>query len=586
MLTRRDLQREKRTLTVTSEPGREILSQEGQLTAEPEADRLGAPDVTQQPKIPQDKPLVIEENPDPYRRRIGRVGRHKGGLLAWLYRSLQLQPRELTPEEIEKKSEQRKRRELEGLLKNESILAMRRIINCLDQLNLCYRYPKSQKDFVFQSGIQSVKFTTILMQPEALYFKVDVHRLPRGISLMQLAELDVLNNLSIACGHRVICKYNEVIGFWFVIERATGIMGIPNHVEFQGMMDLFPKTADELTIPLGMSVNSKRAYFSIKAMPHLLIAGATGSGKSNEVNVILGTLISRNNPNQLRLVMIDLKGGMELGFYEGIPHLWPVDGVTDTGIITEQELVQPLLNEIMEEAKRRMYKMEREGHKDISRYNAHRKGENRLPRILLVIDEWANVRLGDHGAQAEKVLANITAQGRAVGIHVILATQVPSRQVISLLIKTNLPGKMCFSVPSYTASEVVINTGDAQGLAPQGRFVFQCGSDTYQVQAPLMPDQIIRELVTSIKRHEDPNIKRRNHDVSIDELLEYALGPLEGSLNRRQLFEAFKQRGITRDEISQILMDLEDQKVVVIGENSYQVKAASGGAPRTLEIIK
>lgn len=584
MLTRRDLQREKRTLTVTSEPGREILSKDGQYIAEPEADRLGAPDVTQQAELPQDKPLSIEENPDPYRRRIGPVGRHRMDFWSWLYRLLS--PRELTPEEIAAKSEKQQRRELESLLKNESILSLKRITNCLNQLNLCYRYPKSQKDLLFQSGIQSVQFTHIGMQPEALYFKVDVHKLPRGISLMQIAEQDILNNLSIACGHRVICKYNETIGFWLVIERASGVMGIPNHVEFQKMMDLFPNTADELTIPLGLTVNSKRAYYSIKSMPHLLIAGATGSGKSNEVNVILGTLITRNNPSQLRLVMIDLKGGMELGFYEGIPHLWPVDGVTDTGIVTEQELVQPLLTELFEEAKRRMYLFERAEHKDISRYNAHRKGENRIPRILLVIDEWANVRLGAHGAQAEKVLANITAQGRAVGIHVILATQVPSRQVISLLIKTNLPGKMCFSVPSYTASEVVINTGDAQGLAPQGRFVFQSGSDTFQVQAPLMPDQTIRDIVQSIKRNEDPMIRKRNHDVTVDEILEYALGPLEGRLNRNQIFANFKDRGITRVEISQILMDLEAQKVVVIGENSYQVKGSSGTASRELEIIK
>lgn len=574
---------EPRTLVVTSEPGQEIISRDGKADADPQAEKLAAPDVNETAVMPQEKPLSFDENPDPLRQRIHTKGAGHGGIWGILYRFLSPAPRQLTADEQAKFDENRRRREMEALLKRESILAMKRITNCLNQLNLCYRYPKSQQDWLSR-GLQEVQFKKVLMQPEALYFQIDVNRLPRGIAMMQLADQPVLNQLSLSCEHRVICKYNEAIGFWYVIERASGIMGIPVHVDYQSMAETFPITADDLTIPLGMTTNSRRMYYSIKAMPHLLIAGATGAGKSNEVNVILGTLITRNSPDQLKLVMIDLKGGMELGFYEGIPHLWPVEGVTDTGIVTEQELVPPLLNELMEEAKRRMYTIERADHKDISRYNARRKGKNRLPRILLVIDEWANVRLGDHGAQAEKALANLTALGRAVGIHVIVATQVPSRQVISLLIKVNLPGKMCFSVPSYTASEVVINVGDAMGLAPQGRFIFQSGSETHQIQAPFMPDQSIRDIVLAVRRGERPVITQR-HDVTHEELIRFALEKLEGRLNRNQLFTEFRPRGIRQAELESMLAQLEEQKTVELDDNQYTVIPSSGTSSRHLEIV-
>ncbi|MCW4004953.1 MAG: FtsK/SpoIIIE domain-containing protein [Candidatus Bathyarchaeota archaeon] len=531
--------------------------------------------------IPEDQQFHMAEEPDRLRKSIHRMSsRH------WIARLIRgivraTRKREIDPSVQRKRQEESKLRHQRRFLMEEADLYWDRIINTLNARDLCYRYPKSERDLL-TSGIRSVNFTEVRLQSAQIGFKIDTVHRPRGIGILQLVAEDVLTDLSVSCGHRVTAMYNEKDGAWYWVERESGIRGIPSHVTWQEMTEVWPQYADELTIPMGRSANSKMIYRSLKTMPHLLIAGSTGAGKSNMMNVILCTLISRNTPDNLRLLGVDLKGGLELTFYEGIPHLMSLEDITETGIVYERDAVPGLLSWLIGEGERRMNILKEAGHKEFGKYNAHRK-YNKLPRIVLLIDEWADIKLDPAvGRKAEPLLANLAARMRAVGIHVIVATQAPTKEVISTLIKTNLKSKMAFSCPSISSSMLILGNGDAKDLQPPGRFIYQSG-EQITIQSPYISDQMVREIVQAAIEGRSMQIKQ-SHDVTLEEILCYALDNLDGELSHTKLYEQFKKRGLTRDETRTWMKSIENQ-VVVVRDTSYEVSIPSGSAPRRLKLV-
>jgi len=247
--------------------------------------------------------------------------------------------------------------------------------------------------------------------------------------------------------------------------------------------------------------------------------------------------------------------------------------------VYEREQVSAMLDWLIKFGEKRMELIKSAGRKNIDGYNKNRR-KKRLSRLLLVIDEWADVRLARGiGAQAEERLANIAQRMRAVGIHIILATQVPKREVISTIIKTNLPGRMAFSCPSNTASQLIIDVGDARGLAPRGRFMYQKGTELLQIQAPYMSDKQIADIVSAaISGSGEPQLERI--DVTQDEIIEYALDQLNGYLSSAKLFEKFKGR-IPRDDLFELLKSLDDTTIEARG-NLYQVEPGAGSRSRQL----
>lgn len=529
-----------------------------------------------------ENPLRPSIQPMPSRRRLVRLWRRFQG---WL--RARFGPQRLSEAERIERNELLARKQLEQQLRAEAELYMDRIINALNARELCYRYKEHEKSML-TGGVQSVRFDLIGLQPDAIYLRIDTNRRPRGVGILDLLNDDILTDLSVTVGHKVTGHYSERLGAMYIIERASGVMGIPAHVKFQDMLDTWPPSSDELTIPLGMTQNSKRVYRSLKSFPHLLIGGATDQGKSNMMNVILGTFLLNNTPEQLRMILVDLKGGMEFTFYEGLPHLYrPLmlgeRVISETGIIYDRDQVPDALQVLVVEGERRMAIMREKGHKNIASYNAHRRPDHRLPRILLVVDEWADVRLVQGlGTKAEKALSNIASRMRAVGIHLIVATQNPKKEVISTIVKTNLPAKMAFSVPDNTSSQIIIDTADARGLAPRGRYAFVGGSTRMIIQAPYMPDTVIREIVAnSISgRLERPKTR---HDVTIEEVLEWALDNEQGKLALRVLYAQYKDRGVGRDEMSDWLSKL-DGKTIQVRDNYYVIKPVGSAKVRTLVV--
>lgn len=484
----------------------------------------------------------------------------------------------LTPEEEMLARESERRKAIETQLKSEAMLFQQRIINVFDRLNLCYRSTSGSREHT-----RHVSFYLVKIYPEAFYFFVNVSKIPRGISALDLIKPDVLTDLSLGTGRRITAHFSERSGCVFVVERATGVLGIPNHVKIADMWAATPASADGLSIPIGLAVNSKPVYRSLSKMYSLLIAGTTGSGKSNFANVLLCTIIRRNPPERLKLILVDLKGGLEFSFYEGIPHLLSVPKYAENGICYARDQVPGVLAWLLAEGERRIQIIKNSGHKDIGAFNHHNR-KLAMPHLVLMADEWADVRLEPRiGKAAEDLLTNIASRFRAVGIHVIICTQVPKVEVISTRIKGVLPAKIAFSMPTNAASMVILDNGSAKSLEPTGRCILQWG-DEVQIQTPFIADADVKLTVEGAIAGSFEKLEAKSHDVTELEIMNYALEIESGWLPVNHLYASFKSRGITRLEIANFLASWEGKEFVV-GSSVFKVTPPAGNRSRRLVAV-
>ncbi len=228
--------------------------------------------------------------------------------------------------------------------------------------------------------------------------------------------------------------------------------------------NIFKQSDGLLVFALGKDVTGKNIAVNLDKMPHLLIAGATGSGKSVMVNCLILSLLYRLNPNELKFIFVDPKR-VELSPYNGIPHLL-------TPVITKADKTVNALKWSVAEMERRYELLEKAGRKDIISYNQSvSKIEDKMPSIVIVIDELAEVMLVNP-VEAETAIIRLAQMARAVGIHLVLATQRPSVNVITGLIKANITSRIAFSVASQIDSRTVLDTGGAEKLLGKGDMLF------------------------------------------------------------------------------------------------------------------
>ncbi|WP_164543848.1 DNA translocase FtsK [Helicobacter pylori] len=258
--------------------------------------------------------------------------------------------------------------------------------------------------------------------------------------------------------------------------------------------ELFQKSSSPLTLALGKDIVGNPFITDLKKLPHLLIAGTTGSGKSVGVNAMILSLLYKNPPDQLKLVMIDPKM-VEFSIYADIPHLL-------TPIITDPKKAIGALQSVAKEMERRYSLMSEYKVKTIDSYNeqAPNNGVKAFPYLIVVIDELADLMMTG-GKEAEFPIARIAQMGRASGLHLIVATQRPSVDVVTGLIKTNLPSRVSFRVGTKIDSKVILDTDGAQSLLGRGDMLFTPpGSNgLVRLHAPFATEDEIKKIVDFIK---------------------------------------------------------------------------------------
>lgn len=309
-----------------------------------------------------------------------------------------------------------------------------------------------------------------------------------GVKLSRITTLS--NDLSLALAAHPIRIEAPIPGKSLVgVEvpnRAKAIVGLREILEDGD----FKKRKNNLHIALGKDVAGMAWFYDLTRMPHLLVAGATNSGKSVCLNAIIVSLLYQNNPDDLRFIMVDPKR-VELPTYNGIPHLL-------TPVITEVSKTINSLKWCLNEMDRRYDLLNKSGKKNIQSYNQTAK--EKLPYIVYIIDELADFMMTS-GKEMEAGIIRLAQMSRAIGIHLILATQRPSVDVITGLIKANIPTRIAFSVASLVDSKTILDSSGAEKLLGQGDMLFATAelAKPKRIQGAYLSDNEINDVVNYIK---------------------------------------------------------------------------------------
>jgi S-DNA-T family DNA segregation ATPase FtsK/SpoIIIE len=263
----------------------------------------------------------------------------------------------------------------------------------------------------------------------------------------------------------------------------------------------FIGSKSKLTLAVGKDINGRINVADMATMPHLLIAGSTGSGKSVAINAMIMSMLYKSTPDQVRLILVDPKR-VELGMYDGIPHLY-------VPIITEPKLAANALRNAVREMERRLKLLAAKGVRNIDQYNKlfddqktpslfddGTEQEGPIPYIVIIIDELADLMMLDQ-SNVEESITRLAQMARAVGIHLVLATQRPSVDVITGLIKANFPARMSFRVATKVDSRTILDGNGAEALLGRGDMLYlpSGSSRVLRLHAPFVTEKEIHSVV-------------------------------------------------------------------------------------------
>ncbi|MDI6666386.1 DNA translocase FtsK [Leuconostoc falkenbergense] len=282
---------------------------------------------------------------------------------------------------------------------------------------------------------------------------------------------------------------------------------VPNDTQatvgFRDMIEHAPFDDNPLNVPLGRDVTGNIIMADLSAMPHLLIAGSTGSGKSVGLNGIIISILLRAKPNEVKLMMVDPKV-VELSIYNGIPHLL-------TPVVSEPRKAAKSLQKVVDEMENRYKLLAQFGKRNIGEYNAAVDKQNagaiatgepimqKMPYIVAIVDEFADL-MSTVGSEIEVSIARLGAKARAAGIHMILATQRPDVKVVNGTIKSNIPGRIAFRTASGIDSRTILDSNGAEKLLGRGDMIFAPpGKPTQRVQGAFISNADVTSVVEFVK---------------------------------------------------------------------------------------
>ncbi len=317
---------------------------------------------------------------------------------------------------------------------------------------------------------------------------------PSNVKLSKIVALD--NNLALSLAAHSIRIEAPIPG-----QRAVGIE-VPNYksatVRLAGVMQSpeWKAASSPLTVAVGRDIAGKPILGDLEKMPHALIAGQTGSGKSVMINALLTSLLYRNSPSDLKLILVDPKQ-VEMAPYADIPHLL-------APVITEPEKCISALKWAVAEMERRYTELAEQGKRNIEEYNKI-KADDRMPYIVIVIDEMADLMMLA-ARDVEALVVRIAQKARAVGIHLVLATQRPSVDVITGLIKANIPARIAFTVSSQVDSRTIIDHIGAEKLLGMGDMLYQTADmpKPKRIQGALILDDETKRVCDFLRDQRPP----------------------------------------------------------------------------------
>lgn len=372
------------------------------------------------------------------------------------------------------------------------------------------RVARKIEEIISHYGIES-KVITLERGPIITRYELTI---PNGIKLNKITSLD--SELKLYLAVKSIRIVAPIPG-----KSSIGIE-VPNrHREDVYLTDIlrettFAKSFGGLNICIGKDIAGRPMNIDLTKLPHLLVAGTTGSGKSVSLNSMVTSLIYSRSPEELRFIMIDPKM-VEMTLYEEIPHLL-------MPVIVDPRRATKALSWAIQEMEARYQNISTLKCRDFSSYNmkveewAHKKGYEKMPYIVIVIDELSDLMMVS-GKELEEQIQRISQKSRAVGIHLVMATQRPSVDVITGLIKANCPARMAFQVAQKTDSRTILDSNGAEALLGKGDFLYRSptASDLVRIQAPFVAEEEIEKIVEESKKMASPGYVEINWEEESSE---------------------------------------------------------------------
>lgn len=379
------------------------------------------------------------------------------------------------------------------------------LLNQLEAVDQSNEYSIIQKNVkkleeTFESFGVSAKVTKANLGPAVTKYEIQP---ATGVKVSRIVGLS--DDLALALAAKDIRMEAPIPG------KAVIGIEVPNTevstVSFRDIIEGQVSSKDKLLeVPLGRDIAGNVAMADLSKMPHMLVAGATGSGKSVAINGIITSLLLKAKPNEVKLMMIDPKM-VELNIYNGIPHLL-------TPVVTNPKKAAQALQKVVQEMERRYELFAASGSRNMEGYNAFVKRKNEetdegllpLPFIVVIVDELADLMMVASN-EVEDSIIRLAQMARAAGIHMILATQRPSVDVITGIIKANVPSRCAFAVSSGTDSRTILDSNGAEKLLGRGDMLFQPmgANKATRVQGAFISDEEVEAVVHFVKDQQEAN---------------------------------------------------------------------------------
>jgi len=477
-----------------------------------------------------------------------------------------------------------KQKKTESIQRKEARIYEQIIIDRLTSLRIAYHYDDGKKK------VDKVKFSHVGMSLDRIWFQLDTSyrtmfgnwktNIPYGVSVSgQILTPETLDELSIACRRQVTGYQSNLSGAWLVVNRLDSHDGLINYIRYTDLLAKYDEAIREIfPVYLGVTFNRELVRVSLEAHPHWLIAGYTNTGKSNMINVGICQLITKHTPKELRMVLIDLKGGLEFGYFEQLPHLHrPIAQDVEEVLETVRELVG-----IME----MRFKQMKGKAKKYEHYRL-RYPDEEFPRVLCVFDEVAS--LDTNSAMKKEILqhlALLTQKGRAVGIHIWMCTQRPDIKVIEGAVKVNLSCRISFRMATSSDSVTILGNSVAKDLPDiQGRAVIQLGPSPEIMQSAHITDVNVMDSIKEAMKMEPgtPILLPEDYQVvhqewTIERIIRHSLTHMQppGILSARRIRDDIGDNNLSHAQCRVLVEKIWDMGRVEFEGEIYEVVTQRG----------
>lgn len=476
------------------------------------------------------------------------------------------------------------------------------IIETLTRLGFCWRFMDKGREVT-----RKVKIAEIHATADTYYFKIATTRkqlfgwvseLPRGVHPADIIDPRTCEALSATLQLQVEGVRTDNNGIWIKVHRMLSKDGLLNTVKYRACLALLDSPdidRTQLPVVLGIGAGRIPSVVSVTEYPHFLIAGMAGSGKSNQIRNVIGTLISRHTPDQIRLVLVDMKEGTEFKVYEDgdIPHLLG-------NVITTPQAFLDVLSQL------ELHRIERSKlfHKvyatKLDEYNERVPTAQKIPRIMVIIDEFGAIYLNNPNAPArenkaiaEKIKAlvrQLLAKARSAGIHLMICTQTPYVEILPGPDKANISVSNVFRLPTRASSMAVMDWGDAAEL-PQipGRSYIITGGNRWMIQAPHVAPDDVQASIELSRLHPDPRPlvlptldKPAANAFTEQDLIKLSIIEYAGRLNARRMWDdgLKSDRRLTFISFVDMVKALQDKDNVEYNGVTYELATQQGGGRR------